>query len=201
MDADPRVEAAIHGDTDAMTELLREHAPSLRAQLSIDPKWQSVLDVDDILQVTYLEAFLRIGSFTDSGPGSLLAWLRRIADNNLRDALKGLGRQKRPPPARQATPSGDESTVELFELLGVTTTSPSRVLATAEMKTALAEALGSLPEDYARVIRLYDLEGRSIAETAETCRRSPGAVHMLRARALARLRELLGENPFLSVSA
>lgn len=201
MGSDPRVQAAIQGDTTVMTELLREYAPTLRAQLSIDPKWQSTLDPDDVLQVTFMEAFLRIGSFTDTGPGSLLAWLRRIADNNLRDALKGLQRLKRPPPMRQAATPGDESAVELFELLGVTSSSPSRHLASAEMKTALVGALEALPPDYAQVIRLYDLECRSIAETSAICERSPGAVHMLRARALARLRELLGENPFLSVSA
>jgi RNA polymerase sigma-70 factor (ECF subfamily) len=201
MDLEVQIQAAIAGDPAAMSHLLREHARELRAQIFIEPQWRSALDADDILQVTYLEAFLRIGSFVYSGRGSLLAWLRRIADNNLRDALKGLSRQKRPPPARQTNPVGDNSTVELFELLGVTTTSPSRVLASAEMKTALAGALAALPEDYARVVRLYDLEGRSIAETAEACGRSSGAVHMLRARAHTRLRELLGENPFLSVSA
>ncbi|MFN0136020.1 MAG: RNA polymerase sigma factor [Phycisphaerae bacterium] len=201
MDHDPRVRAAIDGDTAAMAELLREHAATLRGQLSIDAKWQSIIDVDDVLQVTYLEAFLRIGSFADTGPGSLLAWLRRIADNNLRDAIKGLQRLKRPPPMRQAARGSDESAVELLDLLGVTTTSPSRELATTEMKTALAGALAALPDDYARVIRLYDLEGRSIEETVASCGRSAGAVHMLRARAHARLRELLGENPFLSVGS
>lgn len=198
---DQSLQSAIAGDVPAMSQLLREHAPALRAQIIIEPQWRSVLDPDDILQVTFLEAFLRIGSFSDQGPGALLAWLRRIADNNLRDAIKGLTRQKRPPPARQAAGAGDESTVELFELLGVTTTSPSRVLASAEMKLALAAALQSLPEDYARVIRAYDLEGKSIGEAADTCGRSAGAVHMLRARAHARLREILGENPFFSVSA
>ena len=201
MTDDNSLQAAIAGDVPAMSRLLREHAPALRAQLVIDPQWRSVLDADDILQVTFLEAFLRIGSFSDHGPGALLAWLRRIADNNLRDAVKGLTRQKRPPPARQAAASDEHSTIELFELLGVTTTSPSRVLATAEMKVALAQALESLPEDYARVIRSYDLEGKSIADTAAGCGRTSGAVHMLRARAHVRLRELLGENPFFSVSA
>lgn len=201
MNDDSSLQAAIAGDVPAMSRLLREHAPALRAQIVIDPQWRSVLDADDILQITFLEAFLRIGSFSDNGPGALLAWLRRIADNNLRDAVKGLTRQKRPPPARQTAASGDQTAIELFELLGVTTTSPSRVLATAEMKAALAVALDSLPEDYARVIRSYDLEGNTIAETACTCGRSAGAVHMLRARAHSRLRELLGENPFFSVSA
>ena len=42
------------------------------------------------------------------------------------------------------------------------------------------------------MIRLYDLEGRPIAEVAAEMGRSSGAVHMLRARAHDRLRELLG---------
>jgi len=200
MDEDRSIQDAIRGDMEALSTLLRRHTPELRARLKIDPNWQSVLDVDDILQVTFTEAFLRITSFVPTGPGAFLAWLTRIADNNLRDAIKGLQRQKRPPPGRQAAAGGDGSVIELFELLGVTTATPSVHVARGEMTSALERAMAALPEDYARVVRAYDLEGRSIEETARTLQRGAGAVHMLRSRAHGRLRELLGQNPFLSVS-
>ncbi len=193
-----QIRAAIAGDMDALTRLLRARTAQLRSQLKIDARWQSVIDVDDILQITFTEAFLRIGRFEPTGPGAFMAWLSRIADNNLRDAIKGLQRQKRPPPAPQATGRGDASVVELLELLGVTTTTPTRVFAQNELKEALERALAALPEDYARAVRAYDLEGRSIAETSQLLDRKPGAVHMLRARAHGRLRELLGQNPFFS---
>jgi RNA polymerase sigma factor (sigma-70 family) len=200
MDEDRLIQDAIRGEMEALSALLRRHTPELRSRLKIYASWQSVLDVDDILQVTFTEAFLRITSFIPAGSGAFLAWLTRIADNNLKDAIKGLQRQKRPPPARQAAAVGGESVVELFELLGVTTTTPSVQVAKREMTGALERALAALPEDYARVVRAYDLEGHSIEETARAMQRGAGAVHMLRARAHGRLRELFGQNPFLSVS-
>ena len=192
------VRAAVSGDPDALATLLRQYAPQLRGQLSIDARWQSVLDADDILQVTFTEAFLRVTSFVPAGPGAFLAWLSRIADNNLRDAIKGLSRQKRPPPTAQVAAQSGESVVQLFEMLGVTTTTPSRAVAQVELLAALERAMAALPEDYARAIRAYDLEGRPINETAELLGRGAGAVHMLRARGHGRLRELLGQNPFTS---
>lgn len=188
-------ERATSGDTAALTELLQRHAPRLRAEISIDARWRSVLEPDDVLQVTFIEAFLKIDRFVPAGPNALWAWLRRIAENNVRDAIKGLERQKRPPPAVQlAAPDGGDSGAVLLEQLGVTTTTPSRVAAGNEWKAALGAALDALPADYAGVIRAYDLEGHSIARTAEIMRRTPGAVHMLRTRAHARLTELLGSD-------
>ncbi len=187
------VEQAVNGDTQALTQLLEQYGPAVRDGLRIDRKWSAALDVDDVLQVTYLEVFLHIQDFRPAGPAAFLGWLRRIADNNLRDAIRGLERQKRPPPAAQlAAPAGGESVVALFEVLGFTTTTPSRDAALGEMKSALEHALGAMPEDYATAIRLYDLEGRPIAEAARCMNRSPGAVHMLRARAHEQLRGLLG---------
>ena len=201
MDESALISAAVSGDVAALSSLLAAHGPQLRHELSIDARWQSVLDIDDILQVTYLEAFLRIGSFVPAGPAAFHGWLRRIADNNIRDAVRGFERQKRPPPARQMVASGGESVVELFELLGVTSATPSQALAQTEMERALRQALELLPEDYRNAVQAYDLEALPIAEAAARCGRSPGAMHMLRARAHARLRELFGANPFLSVSS
>ena len=56
----------------------------------------------------------------------------------------------------------------------------------------LNAALNTLPADYRTAVRLYDLEGRPVAEVAGTMGRSAGAVHMLRARAHERLRAFLG---------
>lgn len=190
------------GETDALSDLLREYAPRLRESLSIDRRWQSTLDVEDVLQVTFLEAFLKVGTFAPGGPNAFFGWLRRIAENNLRDAIKGLEAGKRPPPGVSLnTPVGDESVVALLDYLGVSTT-PSRTAAVGEMQSAMEAALASLPPDYAAVIREYDLKGRDIAEVAATLGRTTGAIHMLRARAHDRLRESLGpESNFFSNTA
>ena len=73
------VSRAVSGDEDALTTLLRRHGPILRQKIapSIGAKWRNVLDADDVLQVTYLEVFLRVRSFVPQAPGSFAAWLRR----------------------------------------------------------------------------------------------------------------------------
>lgn len=190
--ASERVRRAVEGHSDALTELLREYSPAVERTLRIGRPWRSVLEVADVMQVTYLEAFLQIGRFDPARSDSFEFWLRRIAENNLRDALRGLQRQKRPQPRDRVGVPGGDSVNGLFDLLGVTTTTPSRHAVRAEMDHHLSAALDALPNDYARAVRLYDLDGLPIDEVAAKLGRSPGAVHMLRARAHDQLRERLG---------
>lgn len=188
------VDRAVAGDEDALADLLRRHGPSVRAQIgaTMGPKWQAVLEADDVMQVTYLEAFLRIDRFQARGESAFPAWLAQIARNNLRDAIDELSRLKRPQPENRIVASGDDSAVALMDKIGCTTTTPSRHAGKREVQQAVEAAVDRLPEDYATVIRLYDLEGRSASEVASTLGRSEGAVYMLRARAHDRLRESLG---------
>ena len=148
------------------------------------------------MQVTYLEAFLLVQNFEPRGEGAFEAWLSQIAENNLRDALRGLQAAKRPDPRKRvqlgAGASGD-SMVALVELLGSSPDlTPSRDAARGEHTQILDRTLGELPPDYERVVRMYDLEGLSAPEVAEHLGRSTGAIYMLRARAHERLRELMG---------
>src|SRR5262245_30583110 len=84
------------GDHDAAARLLNMYGPQVRRTLSISPQWQAAVDAEDVMQVTYIEAFMRFDQFRDSDADSLVAWLTRVAQNNLRDAIKELGRDKRP---------------------------------------------------------------------------------------------------------
>jgi RNA polymerase sigma-70 factor (ECF subfamily) len=177
--------------------------PTIRGELSIAAKWQSVIGPDDIMQVTYVEAFLRVRQFSGSEPAKFLAWLRQIARNNLLDAIRGLECDKRPPPGKRvAAPDTDQSYVDLCAVFGVTSQTPSRVVGGDEARSLVQQALRRLPPDYEWVIRLFDLEGRSGPEVAEAMNRSRGAVFMLLARARERLRVLLGpESQFFSRGA
>lgn len=186
--------AAAQGDKDAMGALLARHGPVVRQTVAaeIGSQYRSVIDEDDVMQVSYLEAFLRIGDLRINEVGAFVAWLRQIARNNLQDAIKGLTRAKRPDPRRQVRPtSPDESLAALFEIVGGDLNTPSQIAGAAERKSILAAALRELPPDYARVIREYDLEARPVEEVATLMGRSTGAVFMLRARALERLKERL----------
>lgn len=180
------VQKAVAGDEDALALLLGRHGPGVREQVlpTIATKWRTVLDVDDIMQVTYLEAFISIDHFVDKPESSFSGWLKRIAQNNLRDAIRELERQKRPQPENRLQPvSADASAVVLLEDLGFTTTTPSSQAASNEIRLAVESAIACLPEDYSSVVRLYDLEGKPARDVAKEMGRSVGAVYMLRARA------------------
>ena len=200
---DTLVGRAVQGDVNALSELLYRHGPEIEQGLRIGRQWRAVLDPADVMQVTYLEAFLQIERFDPERTAAFPAWLRQIAENNLRDAIRGLERQKRPPPEQRAElPAGSDSLLGLYELLGATTTTPSRVAARSELERALEAAIARLPPDYAMVVRRYDLGGCAMTDVAGELGRSPGAIHMLRARAHDRLRELLGSaSIFFSSSA
>jgi RNA polymerase sigma factor (sigma-70 family) len=193
--AEDVISRAVAGDRDMVSALLATAGPRLQDQLhgQIAPRWQSVLDVDDVLQVTYLEIFLRIARFEYRGPGSFEAWVARIARNNLLDAIKALERAKQLPPAKRVQFQTDEdSSLALLEVLGVTSETPSRQAVAQETHAIVRQAVASLPRDYSQVLSLYDLQGGTAEEVAQEMNRSTGAVYMLRARALDPLREILG---------
>lgn len=184
------LERATSGDEDALCQLLEIVGADVRRQLVISPKWNGQIEVDDVMQITYLEAFLRILDFKPMTMAAFTGWLRRIAQNNLRDAVDALSAEKRPQ-NRVRPASLEDSCFQFFDKMVGTTTTPSRSASRREIQQTVLSALEKLPPDYAKVLRLFDLEGKSGQEVAAEIGRSPGAVRMLLARARDRLRELL----------
>lgn len=109
------LDSAKGGDADALQLLLERYDARVRDRLDINPKWRTVIDRDDILQITYLEAFLQIACF--KGDADVFGcWLDRIARNNLLDAVKELERAKRPQPEdRVRAPRGRDSVIWLYD--------------------------------------------------------------------------------------
>lgn len=191
------IAAAVAGDRAALEKLLEYHFPSLcdRLKGAIGPAYRAVLDTDDALQITCMEAFLGIARFHRRGPDAFFGWLLRIAQNNLRDAIRSLDREKREPRKRQVRdPYGTDSYVGLLANLVGTGTTPSGHAAREEMMTVLKEAIGKLPELYQKVVKLIDLEGNSTDVVAKSLGRTPGAVHMARQRAHDHLSRLMGDS-------
>lgn len=188
---------ALAGDRSAFVLVLEACSPRIRAKL--EPKvtgaYQSHLDIDDVMQVTYIEAYTRLHRFTGGGISGFIAWLATLAEHNLIDAVRALEAAKRPDPRRKVTGAATasrDSMVALVDLLGVSTTTPSIQAAKDEAVSHLERALKMLPRDYETVVRLYDIEGRPMEEVAKQLGRSEGAGYMLRARAHDRLREGMG---------
>lgn len=186
------VRRAVHGDKDALGELLACFGPQVESSLSISPVWRGRLDAADVMQVTYLEAFLQIGRFDPARPETFRGWLQRMAENNLRDAIRGLEARKSPSPRRQLDAYGGNTGLALFDVLTAGVGTPSHAARGQEASDRLHQALRRLPTDYAQAVQLYDLDGQPVEQVAAALGRSAGAVYMLRARAHERLRDLLG---------
>lgn len=183
------------GDRDALARLLEKLGPAVRRSLNgkIPRRWRAVLSDDDVMQQTYADAIAQIARIRADSEDAFTGWLVVTAQHNLQDAVKMLEADKRGGQRRRVEPVGPDGTpLRLSELLPGTGTTPSGQAARGEAGTALQRALTRLPATYARVVRLYDLEGRPVQEVAAELKRSPGAVFMLRIRAHERLRELLG---------
>lgn len=196
VDADQLLEQAMKGDTSSLAKLLELCAPKVRPRIEgrISPAHRSSLDADDVMQVTYVEAVMRLSRFKGGGASGFLAWLTRMAENNLIDAIRSLEAARRPDPSRRVANAGGTSgsVVALIDLLSGTMTTPSRHAAKDEAASHLDRALSSLPKDYEKVVRLFDLEGLEMTEVAHRLGKSEGAAYMLRARAHDRLREAMG---------
>ena len=192
---DDLLKKATAGDADALTVLLERYGPPVRRSLAgqIPKRWQALLSDDDVMQQTYADAVRDIGRFVSQGDGSFARWLATLARCNVRDAVKMLEARKRGGGlARSQQASSDESFMALFEEVAASGTTPTQHAARAEVRTTLKEAINALPPAYRQAVEGYDLQGRSIDEVAMALGRSPGAIYMLRARALDQLHELLG---------
>lgn len=186
---------SLKGDRQALVKLLEQLGPITRSRIEhkISPPWNAMLDADDVMQVTYMEVVTRMSTFKAGGAAGFLAWITRMAENNLIDAVRALESSRRPGPSKRVTPVSPEDSSDMFlQLIGATSATPSRDAAKDEAGRIIEAALRHLPPDYEKVVRLYDLEGKSIVEVASALGRSEGATWMLRARAHDRLRENLG---------
>ncbi len=199
------IDLAVAGDRTALSSLLEYYGPIVTRQVDgrIGRRWQGMLEADDVMQVTYLEAFLQIDRLAGRDGATFEGWVARIADHNLRDAIRELRAKKRPDPTRRIrSVSGGDSSLTLLNLLGVTYSTPSQHAARDEYGSTIDSALSKLPEDYRTVVKLYDLESKTAEEVANAMKRSIGAVYMLRMRAHDLLKGLLGPaSDFFSDSA
>ena len=189
---DSLLQRAIDGDSRALGEILKQHGPSVRRTLAgkIPRRWRAVLSEDDVMQQTYADAVADITRFAPRESGSLRAWLITLARRNLLDAVSMLGAEKRGGKRRRIDPADHH--LALAGLIDGVGETPSRHMIRTEGKAALFRAIDQLPDLYAQVVVLYDIEGWAVRDVAATLHKSAGAIFMLRVRAHDRLRRLMG---------
>jgi RNA polymerase sigma-70 factor, ECF subfamily len=168
---------------------------ALLARLQVDGRFRGKFDPSDVVQQTLLEAVRAWPKFRGRTEAELAAWLRQILARVLAHEARHYLDARRRDVAREV--SLEQALAESSDRLGAaalaTGTSPSQHAIRHERELRLAEALSRLPDDYREVILLRNVEGLPHDAVARRMERSVGSVRMLWLRALACLREELGE--------
>jgi RNA polymerase sigma-70 factor (ECF subfamily) len=194
---DALVLQAVAGDEDALESLLLSHFNRLAADVSqrLPDDVRNVLSAEDVVQDAFIVVFQRISGFEPRGGSTFFAWLSKIAENCLMDAVKALRAAKRGG-GRFAVEAQHPEMSDMFpllELLAAHSHTPSRSTAAHEAASAMKMALDALDADYRDVLYFRYIEMQPIAGIAERLKRSEGAVHMLLSRALEALRSRMGD--------
>jgi len=177
------------GDEAALRPLFDRYEGLVRSRLArrIPPDLTRKFAVEDVLQETYLTAFVRIGDFESRGDGAFGAWMTKIALNKLREEIRRFRATRRRGERQEVTKGARPDTV-YFEGQDP---SPSQFAMGRELELRLETAIATLPEDYRRALDLVQAKGQTLREAAEEMGRSHEAVKKLYARAVAKLAAIL----------
>jgi RNA polymerase sigma factor (sigma-70 family) len=184
MAADPlSLQLLFHTERARLLEYVRRHLP---AELA------GVIDVQDVLQDTYINAFRRMGQFSPGGDSSsVFRWLVTIARHRIAELLR-LQRTAKRGGRRSAADLGaaddDDSLIQTLAQLAVYQRTPSRSAAAHEFMAAVEESLRRLPGAYRDAVNLRYVQGLTPGEIASKIGRSERAVHMLCNRGLKAVR-------------
>jgi RNA polymerase sigma-70 factor (ECF subfamily) len=167
----------------------------LLARLQIGRRLRGKADAADLVQETYLQAHRCFGQFRGTTEGEVLGWLRQILASRLGELIRRYVRTQRRDVRleRALAVELDESSRVLDQGLLAPQSTPSQQAVQREQAVRLADALGELPEDYREVLILHHMEGLTLPQVAERLGRTVHSVEKLWARALARLRRVLGD--------
>lgn len=164
--------AHVAGDPDAFTELVRRHRDRLWAvalRTTGDPE-----DAADALQDALVSAFRSAGTFR--GESAVTTWLHRVVVNACLDRMR---RRKARPTVPLPDDEGEHGPHGLAD--------PRDDLDRLELRLEIDRALRDLPDDQRAAVVLVDVEGRSVAETAELLGVPEGTVKSRCSRGRARL--------------
>lgn len=166
----------------------------LLARNQVDSWLGDRVDASDLVQQSLLNAVNCRHQFRGSSEKELLAWLRTILSNNLKDAYRHYGRAKRDIAKNFSLDAEiSQSFRRVDALVTDSASSPSQRAATNEQLLRLPIALDDLPAAQREAILLHHLHGLKLSETAKVLGRSEAAVGGLLHRGLKRLHKLLEE--------
>jgi RNA polymerase sigma-70 factor (ECF subfamily) len=173
---------ARQGSPDALGELYARYGGRLLAfiRMRMGRDLRSRLESRDILQTTLLKSFQRLAQFEGGDGPTLMGWLVRIAENEIRDQADFQHRRRRDVAADVPLDAGG---IEIPARFG----SALSAAVLNEQAERLGAALEALEPDHRDVIVLRKLEELSFKDVAARMGRSEDACRMLLARAMVAL--------------
>jgi RNA polymerase sigma-70 factor (ECF subfamily) len=193
------LQSARAGEGAALGQLLEPYRNylTLLARLQVGRRLQGKVDASDLVQETFMEAHRDFARFRGTTEGELMAWLRQILATNLADEVRRYQgtRRRSVRLERDLAVQLDQSSQALDRGLVDRSASPSEKAARRERAVLVADALERLPAAYREVLILRHLEELRFPEVARRMGRTLDSVKNLWVRALAQVRDLLGEAP------
>lgn len=170
------------GDPAAREEIAARYLGVLRnfAHGRLPARARENMDTGDLVQVTLTEIFRRLPSLEVRGKGALLAYMRQVILNRIRDEVRRVSSR----PSRET----------LAEEIAARDPSPLDQLLEKEIREACEAAMSRLTEEQRRALHLrfeQELSYREIAH--ELGKPTANAARMVVSRALARLSKELAE--------
>jgi RNA polymerase sigma-70 factor (ECF subfamily) len=162
------------------------------ARVRLDPRLQSKLDPEDVVQETLKEAYQARDHFRGESELEKKAWLRKILLHNLATAVEHLRRQKRDV-ARECSLDAalEHSSARLAALLAADHSTPSEQAQRQEEAMQLEEALTTLPERQRLAVVLRHFHDWPLADISRHLETTSLAVAGLLNRGLKQLRSVL----------
>ena len=175
------IEQAKAGSPEALNRLYERSAGRLLAfiRLRLGRDLRARLESRDILQATLLKSLEHLDELKAGETRSVMAWLARIAEHEIRDCADFHHRQRRD--AARELPLDDEA-----PLPALTRSALSRVILD-EQATRLEEAMDGLTPAHREIILLRKFEELSFAEIGRRLGKTEDACRMLLARAMTAL--------------
>ena len=177
------------GSPEALNQLYERCTGRLLAfiRLRLGRDLRTRLESRDILQASLLKSLEHLDDLKGTETRSLMAWLARIAEHEIRDRADFYQRERRD--AAREMPLEDDAPIK-----ALTRSALSRVILDEEAQR-LENALESLSPPHREVVLLRKFEELSFGEIGARLGKSEDAARMLLARAMTALTLKLSETP------
>ncbi len=176
------LEEAREGSEGALDRLLERCGPRLLSliRLRMGARLRSRMESGDLLNATLFRAFRAFDSLDARNTPSLMAWLARIAESEIRDQANRIHAQRRDAGLDVPLDTG------VGELAANIRSQTSR-LVLSETQQRLEHGMEQLSPEYREIILLRKFEELGFKDIGERLGKSPDACRMLLARAMTAL--------------